>query len=265
MSRTNYITSIFENSSASLRSSFQPAIIIGLLFFIISLFLFPIYTTADNLSSPSFRIQMGTINITGGQKSGGGFKLSDTVGQTAQGQFDSAGFRIRAGFQYVRTGVPFSFKVNSLAVNFGLITSNVFYNATNTLTVTSGGAYGYTVKAIQDHKLTIQGGADTIPSTTCDIGLPCTTSTATPWTVASNYGFGYNMSGSDVDTTNFVNGTYFAPFPDNSLSQSPITIMSRTGITRGSTATVNYRLSVSGTQTPGTYQNGIQYIAVPAY
>lgn len=265
MSRTNHIISFFKNSCQFLKDSYRSSIIIGLFFFIISLYLFPIYTAAENLYSPSFRIQMSTINITGGQKSGGGFKLSDTVGQTAQGQFDSAGFRIRAGFQYVRTGVPFSFKVDSLAVDFGLITSNVFYDAMNTLSVTSGGAYGYAVKAIEDHRLTLQGGSDTIPTTSCDIGLPCSLSTATPWTIASNNGFGYNMSGADVDTTNFVNSTYFAPFPDNSLSQSPVTIMTRTGITHGSSAVVKYRISVSGTQTPGTYQNAIQYIAVPAY
>ncbi len=223
------------------------------------------YAYAEDLTSPSFRIHMSTINITGGQKTGGGFKLSDTVGQTAQGLFSTTGFRVRAGFQYVHGTVPFSFKIDNLAISFGSLSLNTLTNATNTLTVTAGGAYGYAVKAIENAPLTLVGGVATIPNTTCDPALACAINDATPWTVTTSYGFGYNMSGNDVDTVDFVNGTYFRPFANNAASESPVTVMSNSGITRSSVATVTYQINVSATQAAGSYQNAIQYIAIPAY
>ncbi|MBI2310784.1 hypothetical protein HYU90_03140 [Candidatus Collierbacteria bacterium] len=219
---------------------------------------------ADNLRSSDFRIQMGTINSGGGNQSGGGFKLANTVGQTAQGQFDVAGYRVRAGFQYIHSIIPFTFSVDKIAVNFGSVAPSTIYTDTNVLTVHAGGAYGYVVKAIENQLLT-SSGSTTIPNTTCDPALTCSLSDATPWTSTLSYGFGYNMSGNDVDTADFVNSTYFRPFPANSLAQNPVTIMSKSGVTRASVATVTYQLIVSPTQPAGTYRNIIQYIAIPSF
>lgn len=219
---------------------------------------------ADNLTSSSYKVQMSTINITGGNKAGGGYKLSDTIGQTAQGLFSGSGYKVRAGFQYIHSIVPFSFQISSIIVDLGYLTPNTFATNTNNLTVSAGGGYGYAVKAIQDHRLQLISGA-TIPSTACDAGTPCTISNADVWTSTTAYGLGYNMSGTDVDTADFVNSTYFRPFADNSLSESPVTVMSKNGITHSSVATVTYKVNVSPTQEAGTYSNAIQYIAIPAY
>ena len=219
---------------------------------------------ADNLRSTDFRIQMGTINSGGGNQSGGGFKLANTVGQTAQGQFDVAGYRVRAGFQYIHSIIPFTFSVNKIAVNFGSVLPSTIYTDTNVLTVHAGGAYGYVVKAIENQLLT-SSGSTTIPNTTCNPALTCSLSDATPWTSTLSYGFGYNVSGDDTDTADFVNSTYFRPFPANSLAQNPVTIMSKSGVTRASVATVTYQLIVSPTQPAGTYHNIIQYLALPSY
>ena len=72
--------------------------------------------------------------------------------------------------------------------------------------------------AFEQTKLTNSSG-NTIADTTCDTG-PCTETSAQPWTVATNNGFGYNLTGNDI-ATDFTTSSYFRPFPDVSLAESP--------------------------------------------
>jgi hypothetical protein len=207
---------------------------------------------------------MSTINITGGNKSSASYRLSDTVGQTIQGQFDSAGYVIKAGFQYIHSLTPFTFTVSNLDLNYGSLVPGTPSLLTNILTVTTGSAYGYTVKTLEDHPLRIINGSTTIADTSCDLASPCTQTDATAWTDNTRYGFGYNIQGTDVDASDFVDSTYFRPFPIQDTDQ-PATVMSRGGTATASAATVTYKVNVSGTQAAGTYQNNIQYIAIPSF
>ncbi len=209
---------------------------------------------------------MGTVNITGGRKSNesGSIILTDTVGQTFQGQFNSAGFVILAGFQYINTLTPFSFKISDLDIEFGSLVPGTPSIQSNVLTVTTGSAYGYTVKAIEDHPLRMSDGATTIADTSCDLATPCLQTDANLWTSNTRYGFGYNMSGNDVDTTDFVNSNYYRPFPVQNIDQ-PAIIMSKAGMATTSAATVNYKVNVDAIQPAGTYQNSIQFIAIPSF
>lgn len=219
---------------------------------------------ADTLSSPAFEIDMSTINITGGSKSSSSYKLTDTVGQTIQGQFDSAGYVLKAGFQYIYTLIPFTFTISNLDLNFGSLVSGTPSLLTNILTVTTGSAYGYTVKTIEDHPLRLSNGVTTIPDTSCDLASPCIQTDATVWADNTRYGFGYNIQGTDVDVADFVDNTYYRPFPVQTLDQ-PATIMSRSGVATDSAATVTYKVNISGAQAAGTYQNNIQFIATPSF
>lgn len=219
---------------------------------------------ADNLDSSSFQIDMGTINITGGSKSSNSYKLNDTVGQTFQGPFDSAGYKVRAGFQYLSQPKPFTFVISNLSMNFGSLIPSNFHNLSHTLTV-SNAPKGYVVKAVEDHPLQIRNTAYTIPNSTCDVATPCAIADANIWSSTSAYGFGYNMSGQDVDTSDFVNSNYYRPFANAALNQTPASLMSKNSYTTTSTATVNYRINISGSQAAGFYQNQIQYIAVPTF
>ena len=225
------------------------------------------FSFADNLKSPAFEIQMSTINITGGRKSNedGSVNLTDTVGQTFQGQFNSDGYVILAGFQYINTLIPFSFRISDLDIDFGsLIPGAPGAPQTNVLTITTGSAFGYSVKAIEDHPLRRSDGATTIPDTACDLATPCTPTNADIWADNARFGFGYNMSGVDVDTADFVDFTYYRPFPIQNIDD-PAIVMSDTGIATSSSATVSYKANISGSQAAGTYQNAIQYIAIPSF
>ncbi len=222
----------------------------------------PVY--ADDLKSPTFEIQMSTVNITGGAKSSTTYKLTDTVGQTFQGQFNSAGYVILAGFQYINTLIPFSFKISDLDINFGSLVPGIPSLLSNTLTVTTGSAFGYAVKTIEDHPLRRSDGVTTIPDTSCDLATPCLQTDADVWSDNTRFGFGYNMSGTDVNTADFINSTYYRPFPVENIDQ-PAVVMSKGGIATSSAATVTYKVNISGSQAAGTYQNAIQFIAIPAF
>ncbi len=224
----------------------------------------PNETIADDLKSPTFEIQMSTINITGGEKSSSSYKLTDTVGQTFQGQFDSAGFVILAGFQYINTLIPFSFKISDLDINFGSLVPGIPSLQSNTLTVTTGSAFGYSVTTVEDHPLRHSNGSTSIPDTSCDLATPCLQTDANLWTDNTRFGFGYNMQGTDVDTSDFVSSDYYRPYPVQDIDQ-PAIIMSRGGVATSSAATVTYKINISETQAAGTYQNSIQYIAIPSF
>lgn len=237
--------------------------VFSLIIFSIAFVLFDQNALADNLTSPSFDIKMGTINITGGSKSSASYTLNDTVGQTAQGEFNSAGFTVKAGFQYVYDPNPFTFTISDIDLDYGSLIPGTPSTLTNILTINTGSAYGYAVKAIEDHSLKLISGTDTIPDTSCDLATPCTITDATVWTDNARYGFGYNANGTDADTE-FVNNTYFRPFPIQGTDQ-PVTVMSKNTPATNSNVTVTYKVNISGSQAAGTYQNGIQYLAIPAF
>jgi len=230
---------------------------------VFTLLIFPSLVKADNLRSPTYRIDMGTINMTGGKKTSSSYKLTDTAGQTFQGQFDSNGYRIRAGFQYIHSLIRFSFSISDLTIDLGTLTAQTPSTATNTLTISTGNAYGYTVKAIENH--TLRDGTKNIPDTNCDPATPCTITDANVWSSNTAYGFGYNMTGDDVDTSDFVDSTYFRPFSNDEDADSPAIVMSSTGIATSSAATVTYKANISPTQAAGYYTTAIRYIAIPSF
>lgn len=216
---------------------------------------------AETLISPNYTIRLGNFNMTSGTKTSASYNLTDTVGQIAAEFFSGTGYHVKAGFQYIYTLYDFSFSISSLAVDLGSLTPNSFSTASHTLTVTTPGQ-GYSVSAFETTKLTNQG-SDTIPNTTCDSGL-CTKTAATIWNTPSNNGFGFNMTGNDI-SPDFAGATYFRPFADLSLGDSPATIMTTATPGKNRIATVTYQVSPSGTQASGTYSTQIVYIATPVY
>lgn len=218
---------------------------------------------AETMESSSYTLRQGNLNMTSGLKSSSSYSLSDTVGQTAAEFFSSNGYHVKAGFQYMYTLYDFSFSISDLSIDLGTAVSNTFSTASHTLTVTAPGQ-GYSVTAIESSRL--QNSADPldfIPDTTCDSGS-CTDTSAGVWTVATNNGFGYNVSGDDK-ASDFTDSTYFRPFPDASLGETPTVVMTSSNAGKNRTSTVTYQLSVPGSQAGGSYSNQITFIATPVY
>lgn len=216
-----------------------------------------------NMSSNSFLIQYNNVNMTSGEKSSSTYNVTDTVGQTANGQYTGTGYLVRSGFQYIYTIGAFSFVISNTNVGLGTLTPGAFATATTSLAVSTRGAGGYIVTAYESNPLKIPGTSASIPNTTCD-GASCNYGTAGVWTNASNTGFGYNMTGNDYPA-GFVDSTYFKAFADYSQNQPPQVIMSNSAVVKNRQGIVTYKAAIAGSQQAGTYENRIIYIATPGY
>ncbi|HXS15358.1 MAG TPA: hypothetical protein VN711_04465 [Candidatus Saccharimonadales bacterium] len=231
------------------------------------LFVFLQATRAETMSNTSYIIQWGNFNSIAGTAQGSGTTLSFTSGETAPGLYTGTNFKIRSGFQYVHTIIPFMFSLSSTEISFGDIEATYPVDRNNFLTVSNGSAYGFQVTAQENHALFSPGIGSYIPNTTCDNGL-CTSTTSDAWTVTSSvsntFGFGYRCD--DVSGTTCASGfgtsTYFKQF---AASPSAEIVMQGTNVGRNLKTQITYRVNVSGTQPAGTYTNQIQYIATPTF
>ena len=228
---------------------------------------------AQHFSSADYIIDFGNFNITSGHKNSANYSLTDTVGQLAPGQYNNTGYIVKAGFQYIYDLLnQFSFSIDDLNLNLGDLVPAVGSTATNIISISTPSGHGYQIMVQQNHPLTQNFGV-TIPDTACDSG-PCTTTSSAPWTLASTYGFGFNIIGinssgvaTGVGTSNyFANSTYFRPFSTAPVSQIA---MSENNSTSGANslhkARVTYKSNISAIQAAGKYENGIIFTAIPKY
>ena len=219
---------------------------------------------ADNFESERYRIQFGNISEGGENLSSSGYNLGVSLGQTAAGEFQSAGYVVKAGFQYIHSIIPLFFSISSTNINFGSLLPLTPSTQTTVLTVSFGGSGQYQVTTVEKTPLKTLSG-NTIPNTACDGGAStCTLSLAKPWTSTSKYGFGYNMSGDDVPT-DFIDATYYRPFPDESAAESPQIVMSSVNVGRSRQATATFKSNISGVQQAGSYHTSVAYTATSGY
>lgn len=234
---------------------------IKLLFGLLALLAGIVHAQAE-VTSPNYVIQLPNFNSGAGIPTSTNFSVSSTVGQTAAGLFSSNGYRVKSGFQYIYSIIPFSFSISSVSINLGNLLAQTPVTVSETLTVSSGGAGGYQVKASENHPLKASGSAVTIPDTNCDAS--CSETTAGAWTLNTKYGFGFNMSGNDIPV-DFSGLTFYRQFADASLSESPQVVMSSIYVGKSRQSTVTYKVNIEGTQAAGVYNNVITYTALPAY
>lgn len=228
---------------------------------------FPAKTTnAQTMSNSQYIIQMGNLNNISGLATGSNYRVTFTSGQTASGLYNNvtgANFRIRGGFQYIMSIIPFSFKVDNVFIDFGTIYAGTAVYRSNNVTVSTNSSQGYSVTVSENHQLMIPSRGVMIPDTACD-GPSCDTGTAKVWTLPGTYGFGYNCQ--DVSGTNcsgdFLGSTYYRPFI---ASPSAVTVMSGAIAGRNKKSQITYKVNVSGTQASGLYTNIINFIATPTY
>jgi len=238
---------------------------------ICSFFLYPRQVLAQaRVKSPDYEVQFPNLNSGAGLPSSNDYILDSTLGAIA-GSFSSSGFRVKAGFQYVHSIIPFSFSISDISVDFNTLTPELPVTRQATLTVKAGGAGGYSVVAYENHPLELTPGT-TIPDTPCNSG-PCSESQAELWTLDTKYGFGFNMDGDDVPT-DFDTTSYFRQFADASTSETPYAVMTKDEVTYDSpnnawpwesVATITYKVNVSGTQPAGTYRNILTFVAIPSF
>jgi len=218
--------------------------------------------SAINMDSANYQIQFGNVNIGAKDLSSSSYNLGTTLGQTAAQSFSSAGYYVLAGFQYIHTIIPFRFSISNTSINLGSLSPGVGSTAPTTLTVSFGAAGEYQVTAIEEGKLRTLSGGATIADTACDSA--CTITSASPWVSSSTYGFGYNMTGQDIPA-DFTNSTYYRPFADRSLGNSPAVVMTSPNVGTNRQSTMTFKANVSGLQASGQYQTVINFVATPTY
>lgn len=238
-------------------------VLVFCLVFLSTLYCVPSTVSAqERVESANYRIVFPNFNSGAGIPVSTNFKVNTTMGQTAPGLYSSAGYRLKAGFQYISSIIPFSFSISDIQKNFGTLTPDTPSTSTSTITVSAGGAGGYLVKASEDHPMQTFDALSTIIDTLCDTS--CDESTAASWTSATKYGFGFNMDGDDVPA-DFTDTDYFRQFADRSNSESPEVIMSSINVGRSRVATITYKVNIGSVQPAGVYQNVIMFTAIPSY
>jgi hypothetical protein len=216
------------------------------------------------MDSSRFKMESANVEVTGGNKSSDSYKLSDTVGQLAAGQYSSDGYIVKAGFQYLHSIIPFRFSISNINISLGTLIPNTPSTATTNLTVYFGSAGQYQVTAIEEGPLKTQSG-NAIPDTSCDGGInTCSESLAKVWASSSAYGFGYGMSGNDI-TTDFIDSTYYRPFPDRTAAEAPTTLMTSVNVGKNRQSTVTFKANISPIQIAGSYQTIINFVATPSF
>jgi hypothetical protein len=239
---------------------------ITILLFAICYLLFASKALAQTMSNSQYIIQMGNLNSISGHPTGSGYALLYTAGQTSPGLYSGTNYKVRAGFEYILSIIPFRFTISNTFVDFGTISPTYPVFRTSQLTVSNGSTYGYQVTASQNHNLRDIGSGNEIPPTACDSG-PCTTSSAGPWTSSLTYGFGYrcdNNNGTDCDSQ-FLPPTYSNYYRPFVSSPSAVMVMSGTNVGRNKQVTITYQVNVSRIQAAGLYTNVINYIATPKF
>jgi hypothetical protein len=245
---------------------------------------------AANMDSNDYKIQFGTINI-GGQKMNDPvddtYNLSTSLGQTAAGQFNSEGYIVKAGFQYIYSKIPFTFSLSSTKADLGRLMPSTPSTASINLSVSYGSAGQYVVAAGEEGPLRNFEGYP-IADALCDGGLnTCSSTLAKPWTSLSSYGFGYSMAGEDIPA-DFINTSYYRPFADLNAPANMATVMQSSNVTQNipptpnpsytpapvltgtprditHQATMTFKANISPLQSSGSYSTIIHFLATPSF
>lgn len=227
---------------------------------------------AQTMSSSTFKVIWGNFNMTSGKKSSSSFNMTDSVGQNFAQQFDSSGFTMKSGFQYIYASYSeapntISFSIDNNLIDFSHLVAGVATTASSTISISCSSIQGYEVQAIQQYPLRNEKN-QIIPNTDCN-GF-CSVDYSSTW--ESGYGFGFNAIGYSGTTETgigtsqyFPNSSFYRPFADSSQSQIPIPIMSEDQDSLDQQARINFKVVVDPLQAYGNYQNAISFIAVGKY
>ena len=185
-----------------------------------------------------------------------------------QQEFDSQGYTVKEGFNFIYTHTPFSFSVSNLILDMGILSPEQSATASSRLIISTGSAGGYTVSAYENNSLQSPDNSASIPDTKCDLNQ-CTESQAKLWTDKTAYGFGFNLKGDD-SAPDFETLNFYRPFANKQKGQQAEIIMAGQVNTPNppsyiKKATLNLKTNVSVNQKIGAYTNEITLLALPNY
>ncbi len=155
-------------------------------------------------------------------------------------------------------------------VAFGTLEISNFIDAAQKLKAATNASSGYSVTAEEANEMRLIGSTGpiagtTIPDTGCDTGA-CTESSGVGWTDATNNGLGYSLDNVTGTPASFeysddASGFLARQFSNIGNGETAYEIMSNNAPTNTEEVYVCYRITVSATQQPGSYENSVTYIA----
>ncbi|MBI4092004.1 MAG: hypothetical protein HY427_02260 [Candidatus Levybacteria bacterium] len=262
----------------------KPLITIGsLISFVLFILSFAIEANALGMSNSQYIIQ-SEINSFGGKETATGGTVTFSGSESAPRQYSGANYKVRAGFHYIYSIIPFTFSISTTDINFGALVPGEPVIRDNTLTISQGSTSGYQVTVQEDHPLRIsstntpaspseaphrlvqgEAGRADIPDTTCDAGN-CSHTQGAAWTSPLTYGLGYrcdNVSGSDCNS-GFASKNFYKRFASAEAGETAHVVMSSANVGRNREGKITYKVNISASQPAGVYQNIIEYIATPS-
>ena len=226
--------------------------------FLISIFIGISHVNAIDMESTRFRIESGTIDFTTPEKPSTTTQRSKTSDSQ---QFDSDGIIIKTDSVSTES-TPLRFIIEKSLLTMGNVSPNSPSLLSSTVSI-AGGRSVYQVLVSESDFLRKLSG-ETIPDTFCSSQKKCTPSIAARWDSLSVSGFGYTLEGQDIPN-DFLNKDYFRPFPNSKKAMPPAILMKGLNKTDEKHSTVTLKTIVSAIQADGTYENTINFIAVPGY
>lgn len=160
---------------------------------------------------------------------------------------------------------PFTFSLDQLLVDFGLLSPTNPIIRSNAVTINQGSANGYTFQIFENRQLSTEDKQSLIPDTSCDNGS-CTQEIASSWQTLLSYGLGYrceNVSGSSC-ISGFNDTSHYKRLPSMQNNEKPEVVLISNN-NKSSQANIIYRLNVANTQKNQLYTNTVTYIASPNY
>lgn len=213
---------------------------------------------SQHFESNNYNIDWGNFNITSGRKTSSNYSLTDTVGQNASGEYSKTGVKLKSGFQYIYNFNAFTFAIDNLDINFGILTPGIGTTLSTTLTTSTPSGHGFQITASESSPLKLNSG-EFIPDIGGDNHL-ATETTNDLWINDTTYGFGFN-----ANTNYFASHNHFRQFADLSIFETPQIIDSSDVPIKNHQTNIVYKVNVSTNQATGTYQNYIIYTATPKY
>lgn len=226
--------------------------------------IFPGSVSAQELSSPNYKLEFGNFSMTSGTKSSELYQIRDTVGQTASEVYGSSGYILKAGAGYTTGTAAFRFTIDQTSIHFPSLYPDQPQTADLVLQVFLGAASGYQILTAATDDLKSREGS-IIAATHCDDPTdPCKPTQARPWTSPLTYGLGFSVSGSD-SSADFENGKLYRPFANLGLGNSSVQILSGDAKDKEHLATLRVKINISEDQSAGIYQNTLRFAALPGY
>ena len=227
------------------------------------------------MDSARYHIQFGNINIGAANISSSEAKLSTTLGQLAANKFDSSGYIVKAGFQYIHSIIPFRFSISKTSIDFNTLIPDTPSEVVATFSAYFGAAGQYQITAAEEGTLQTLSSSSIVDTSCNGGGQTCNETTPAVWDSTSAHGFGYSMlvPGDDIPTSftdcynNNGSKQCYRPFP-NLLAPTPETpavVMSSVNVGKNRQAIIRFKANVSGTQESGSYQTIISFVATPTY